>query len=136
VRLSQVHGPCSGGKCSGAFFMILGGLLVSWQRTDFLRLLTVQVQAIEALNEQRVLEGASRPLVVKFADSKRHMGPTSGQQPPQSGLMGHAGGRGGPSGGLKSGAGGDGDFQSPYWQMVNAQAGPHGAYPFQVRTPT
>lgn len=98
------------------------------------RLLTVQVQAIEALNEQRVLEGASRPLVVKFADSKRHMGPTSGQQPPQSGLMGHAGGRGGPSGGLKSGAGGDGDFQSPYWQMVNAQAGPHGAYPFQVRT--
>jgi hypothetical protein len=81
-----------------------------------------QLRAIEDLNERFVMEGSSRALVVKFADSKRPYpmpgGPGGGQpiagglMPPTRGpaLKGAAGGEvGGEFQGGSSGAG------SQYW---------------------
>lgn len=59
------------------------------------------IQAIEALNERQVVEGASRPMVVRFAESKR-----SGEGGQGVGVGGGRGRRGGSEGGRGSGPGG------------------------------
>lgn len=59
------------------------------------------IQAIEALNERQVVEGASRPMVVRFAESKR-----SGEGGQGAGVGGGRGRRGGSEGGRGSGPGG------------------------------
>jgi CUG-BP- and ETR3-like factor len=115
------------------------------------------VQAIEALNGNQVMEGAARPLMVKFADNKhqrqqRHMrsirkhemmamvGPPGGypyhpQGPPGMGMPVHPGaGPQYPMHPSQYGPPGYGPGQSPHPYMYPPQAyGPAPPYPFHGR---